>query len=153
MATRVQLRGDRGLATRGSAGASTVQGYPFVATGTITSTAAGTAVTLKSDVEIPAGSQVWVTAVQMLVNGATAWSGGSFTTLSIQDSNGTPVVFFNADAAALTGNAQLGFGTANTTGGAGVVTGGTAGKGLQIKGNANAGAGSAVIVTVSGMVK
>lgn len=155
MATRVQLRGDRGLATRSSAGASTVEGFPFVATATITSTAAGTAVSLKPDTAIPAGSKVYVTNFVAKVNGGTAWSGGSNTIVTIQDTNGTPVVFSTIAVAALTGNAELRPGTSNVTSGAAFYlgTGGTAGCGLVVKGDANAGAGSDLTVTVSGLVK
>ncbi len=124
----------------------------FERTATIVSTAAGTAVALVKDAEVPVGFVPYVTGFIVSVNGGTAWSGGSFTTLALQDSNGSPVSFASIAAAALTGNSSIFPHTSNVTLGAAyrLQSGGTAGKGVQVKGDANAGAGSDAVVTVRG---
>ena len=125
---------------------------PFVATATLTSAAAATPITLLADSLVPSGKKVYVTGFVAKVNGSTAWS--TTANVKIQDSNGTPVVFFTALVAALTGNAEVRPGTSNITSGAAYNqgTGGTAAKGLQIVGDAN-GAGSDLVVTVHGFIK
>lgn len=124
----------------------------FERTATIVSTAAGTAVPLIRDAEVPVGFVPYVTGFSVAVNGSTAWSGGSFTALGLTDTNGTPVSFASVAVAALTSNANVFPHSSNVTLGAAfrLQSGGTAGKGLQAKGDANAGAGSDVVVTVRG---
>lgn len=127
----------------------------FCATATITSTAAGTAVSLVANgasVIIPPDYIAFIQSFRLKVNGATAWSGGTLTKLTIEDNAGTPVPLFDIAVAALTGNALLGPYSANVTPKTPWVlnTGATAGAGLQIIGDHNAGAGSSVVVTVFG---
>lgn len=127
-------------------------GVPFVATATITSAAAATAVTLVPDTAVPAGKKVYVTGFHAKVNGATEWA--TTATVKIQDSNGTPVEFATMAVAALTANALVFPATANITPAAAFTlgTGGTAAKGLVLKGDAN-GTGSDLVVTVTGFIK
>ncbi len=117
---------------------------------TITATGAATAVTLIEDNAVGAGRKVKVLGVYLTVTGATAWSGGSGTILTIQDSNGTPVAFVEFAVAQLTGNAYLVLGSTGVTAKAGLLSqaGGTSGKGLVIKGDAAFGAGSNISVSV-----
>ena len=124
----------------------------FVRTATITSAAAATAVSLVKDVEVPRGFKPYLTDFHAKVDGGTGW--GTTATVKIQDTNGTPVDFVTMAIAALTSNAFVGKTTANVTAEAALAknTGGTAGKGLQIKGNAN-GTGNDLVVTVVGYYK
>lgn len=133
-------------------GTLTEVGVPFTVSGTITSAAAATAVVLLPEASVPAGKKVYVTGFSAKVNGATLW--GTTATVKIQDTNGTPVDFATLAVAGLTANAFLGPYTANVTAEAAfsTFTGGTAAKGLQLKGNAN-GTGSPLVVTVTGIIK
>lgn len=131
---------------------TTEVGVPFTATATITSAAAATAVTLIPDSAVPPGKKVYVTGFVGKVNGATLWA--TTASVKIQDSNGTPVDYFTMLVAALTANAEVRPGTTNVTSEAAynLGTGGTAAKGLRLKGNAN-GTGSSLVVTVTGYIK
>lgn len=133
-------------------GTSAEECVTFTRTATITSAAASVAVSLISDAEVPAGFTPYVTDFIGRVNGTTAW--GTTATVKIQDTNGTPVDFVTFAVAALTSQARVYKGTANVTVENAMAngTGGTASKGLQLKGNAN-GTGSDLIVTVSGFYK
>lgn len=115
-------------------------------TATITSAAAATAVSLLADSQVPSGKKCYLMDFHAKVNGATQWA--TTATVKIQDTNGTPVDFVTMAVAALTANAFVGKFTANVTPEAALVagTGGTAAKGLQLKGDAN-GTGSNLIVT------
>ncbi|TGL39638.1 hypothetical protein EHQ53_14040 [Leptospira langatensis] len=126
-------------------------GIPFVRTVQLTSAAAATPVSIVADSEIPAGYKVYVDHVSVKVNGATNWA--TTANVKIQDTNGTPVDFMTYLVAALTGNAFVGLTSANVTveNALALQTGGTAGKGLQIKGDAN-GTGSTLYVTVYGRI-
>ncbi len=126
----------------------------FSATARIAAAAAGSAIELLPDSNVHEDRRVYILGLFAKVDGATAWSGGSFTELYLQDSNGTPVVFFTAAVAALTANALLVPGVANLTAEDpfALATGGTLNKGLQIVGDADAGAGSDLVVTVFGMI-
>ena len=128
-------------------------GVPFVATATVTSTTSATATSLLPATAVPTGKKVYVTGFVAKVNGATAWTTTS--TVKIQDTNSSAVDFFTIAVAALTGNAELRPGTSNVTSENAYVlgSGSTAAKGLQVKANANAGAGSNLVVTVWGIIK
>lgn len=123
----------------------------FHVTGTITSAAAATAVNIIPASAIPAGKKIYVQGFVAKVDGATEWA--TTATVKIQDTNGTAVDYVTFAVAAMTANAKLVPGTANVTledayceG-----SGGTAEKGLQLKGNAN-GTGSDFKVTVWGVI-
>lgn len=127
-------------------------GIPFVATATITSAAAATAVEIVPDSAVPAGKKIYVTGFHAKVNGATEWA--TTATVKIQDTNGTPVEFATMAVAALTANALVFPMTSNITPAAAFTlgTGGTVAKGLVLKGDAN-GTGSDLVVTVYGFIK
>jgi hypothetical protein len=129
-----------------------VVGVPFSATATLTSAAAGTAVTLLADTAVPAGKKVYITNYFAKVNGATDWT--TTASITIQDTNGTPVVFVTLTASTLNGNEFHGPLSDSATIGSAMAlgTGGTVAKGLVIKGNAN-GAGSNLVVTVTGFIR
>lgn len=122
---------------------------------TITSAAAVTPVSILTDAEVAAfgaTAKVFLSGFVSKVNGATVWA--TTATVKIQDTNGTPVDFVTVDVAAMTANAVILPGTASVTleNAFTLGTGGTAGKGLQIKGDAN-GTGSNYVVTVFAYVK
>lgn len=129
---------------------------------TITALLAGTAVNLLSDATVPASDGVNDVAVgytvilegfRVKVKGTTPWA-TTGTILTIQDTAGQ--VFATIAVAALTANAYLWEFSANVTlDPLFTNTGGrlTLSKGLQIKGDANFGAGSDVIVTVFGYIE
>lgn len=125
----------------------------FARTVTVTPTLAATPVSIIADSEVPRGYAPFVTDMWVRVNGATAWTTAA--TFKIQDTNGTPVDFFTIAIAGLTGNAYLRENTANVTADLAhaLMTGGTAGKGLQTRANANAGAGSPTVVTIEGFYR
>lgn len=125
---------------------------PFHRTATLTSAAAATAVNLLLDAHVPTGQKAYLQGFLVRVNGATGW--GTTATVKIQDTNGTPVDFVTITVAALTNAARVGpwsshvtLETAFASG-----TGGTAVKGLRVKGDAN-GTGSDIIVSVWGVIK
>lgn len=117
------------------------------ATATITSAAAATAVSLIPDSMVGAGEKCYLMGFIGRVNGTTVW--GTTATVKIQDTNSSAVDFVTAAVAALTSQARIYPGTANVTSedAYSLGTGGTAGKGLQLKGNAN-GTGSDFVVSV-----
>lgn len=123
---------------------------PFCVTGTLTSAAAATPVVILPDTSIPTGKKVYVTGVRMKVNGATLWA--TTATVKVQDTSA--VDFVTTTVAALTANAYVSETSANVTAENAMAlgTGGTATKGLQIKGDAN-GTGSNLVVTVFGVIK
>ena len=129
---------------------------PFHGVATLTAAAAGTAVPIIADADVPAGKKIYVTGYRVIVNGATAWTDATATKVSIQDSNSSPVLVVDIAKAGLTGNAIINtVGGTNQTLGANIVagTGLTAAKGLVIKGDANFGAGSDIKVAVFGVIK
>lgn len=126
----------------------------FHVTGTLTSAAAGTAVNLIPDAQVGTGRKVYIHGYISRVNGATNWA--TTTSIKVQDTNGTAVDFVTiaVNAGTTNGNIRTVPGNANVTLEDAFAngSGGTAGKGLQIKGNAN-GTGSDMIVTVWGLIK
>jgi hypothetical protein len=123
----------------------------FERTVTITSAAAGTAVSIVADSEVPAGKKCYVLGFRGQVAGGTLWA--TTATVKVQDTNGTPVDFITVAVAAMTANANIFANTANVTPENAYMrnTGGTAAKGVRLKGNAN-GTGSDFIVTVYGYI-
>ena len=145
-----------GAVTNGKIGSDAVDAvkaavYPWRASATITSAAAATPVSLLADGAVPAGKKVYLLGFVAEVAGGTNWA--TTATVKIQDTNGTPVDFVTMAVAALTGNAIVYPGTANITSEAAFKngTGGTAAKGLQLKGDAN-GTGSNLVVTAWGVI-
>lgn len=145
------------LASPAFTGTPTVNGgkasdVPFVRTCTLTSAAAGTAVHCLADADVGAAQKVYLTYWHLNINGATAWA--TTATCTIQDTNGTPVVFETIAVAAMTGNAFIQAATTNVTNAAAFLmgTGGTVAKGLDVKCNAN-GTGSDAVFTISGFMK
>lgn len=124
----------------------------FTRTVVLTSAAAGTAVSVVADAEVPAGFTPYVTDVSAKVSGGTLW--GTVTSVKVQDTNGTPVDFLTIAVAALAANAFLKPNSSNVTveNAMALNSGGTAGKGLQVKANAN-GTGSDLYVTIVGYYK
>jgi hypothetical protein len=125
-------------------------GTPFRKTVTLTSAAAGTPVNIIPDIEVDSDEKVYVDGFNGRVDGATPWA--TTANVKIQDIDG--VDFVTSLVADLTANARVYKDSANTTfeDAASKGTGGTAGKGLQIKGDAN-GTGSDYIITVWGVIK
>jgi hypothetical protein len=130
----------------------TEQVIHFTRTVTITSAAAVTAVDIIPDAEVPTGFVPFVTDFLGRVNGTTVWA--TTATVKIQDKNGTPVDFVTFAVAGMTSQARLVPGSANVTleNAMSLGTGGTSGKGLQVKGDAN-GTGSDFVLTVRGFYK
>jgi hypothetical protein len=124
----------------------------FVRTVTLTSASAGTAVPVVADSEVPAGYAPYVTDFMARVNGTTPWA--TTATVKVQDTNGSPVDFATIAVAALTSQARIYRSSANVTveDAMSLGTGGTASKGLQVKGDVN-GTGSNLVLTITGFYK
>lgn len=125
----------------------------YLVTKTITSAAAATAVELLPDSYVPAGKKAYLVSFIAQVNGTTAW--GTTATVKIQDKNSSAVDFVTFAVAGMTPQARLVPGSStNTTleNAYSLGTGGTAAKGLQLKGDAN-GTGSDFVVTCEIVVK
>ena len=123
----------------------------FDATGTLTSSAAATPVVLLPASMVPAGFRVVPIAVFMRVDGGTAWA--TTANVKVQDTNDTPVDFVTVQVSALGANARVNIASANVTIEDAVLlgTGGTPGRGVQVRGNAN-GTGSDLRVRVVGYI-
>ena len=130
---------------------------PFVATAALSSgTGAATTATLLPDTSVPAGKKVYVEGFRIVVNGTTAWSGGSFSTVSILNSGtSSPITYAITPVASLTAsNVIYSSGTsAGVQPGFILGTGGAAAKGLIIKADAAATAGSDLVITAFGLIK
>lgn len=125
----------------------------FHVTATMVSTAAATAVELLPASRVPATRKVFLSGYIVTVTGATDWT--TTATVKIQDTNGTPVDFVTIVGTELD-NAEIHYPgvTGDTSENAYKLgTGGTLGKGLQVLGNANAGAGSDIKITAWGVIK
>ena len=127
----------------------------FFETATLTSAAAATAVNILSDARVGAGRKVYLLGYVAKVNGATNWA--TTANIKIQDTNSSAVDFITTtvNAATTNGNVVSFLGSnSNVAAGAGMVPtpGGTLGKGLQVKADAN-GTGSDYVVTVWGIIK
>lgn len=133
---------------------SLAAGIPFDVQATITSTAAGTAVVILPDSWVPTGWIVRINTLFVRVTGSTAWSGGSFTKLFIDDNAGaTSNSFAEVAVANMTGSAILTNSSTGVTIHSGMSDqGGTASVGVRMIGDADAGAGSDVIVRIIGHI-
>jgi len=112
----------------------------------LTSAAAATPVDIILDAEVPTGWKCYLEAYVLKVDGATDWA--TTATIIIQDTDASPVAFVSLDASMLDGDEVHGpwtdsaiFGDAFSE-----QTGGTAGKGTEVVGNAN-GTGSTIKLT------
>jgi hypothetical protein len=121
----------------------------FKKTAKLTSAAAATPVHLLTDAEVGAGNKAYVSKIYFSVDGATDWA--TTTTVTLQDT--AAVVGATVAVAGLVGNAMIDEGNSNVTLGEAIADGDgfTAGKGLDIAGDAN-GTGSDLIVTVFGCI-
>ena len=99
-----------------------------------------------------AAKQIFVEGFAVEVNGATAWT-DSLTYLQLADDNGSALVAARMNTAALTANALIIPGTANTNIGTGFTRGLTAAKNLVLKGDAVANNGSTLNYRVWGRIK
>jgi hypothetical protein len=104
---------------------------------------------LLADLAVPAGKKVLLEGFAVQVNGATAWS-GDLTKLSIQDSNGTPVVFAEIAVGALDASAIFTSSSSEVTPKVGMVSAGTLVKGLVLKSDDAIAAGSNLNVRIWG---
>jgi hypothetical protein len=127
----------------------------FIRTAILKSDAADVAVELLGNDQVGEGKKAYITDIIVKVNGGTAWSGGSFTKLLIQDKNSSPVNFAEIAVAGLTANAVIVKPDGNLTlaNAIALALGGTAWKGVEIVGDDAAGAGSDLHVTVTGYIK
>lgn len=126
----------------------------FYETATITSAAAATPVNIIPDARVGTGRKVYLQGYVTKVDGATNWA--TTGNLKIQDTNGTPVDFvtITVNAATTNGNVETVVGMSNVAmeDAYSEGSGGTAGKGLQVVGDAN-GTGSDMKFTVWGLIK
>lgn len=125
----------------------------FDVSGTITSAAAATAVNILPDARVGPARKVYLTGGLMRVNGATGW--GTTANVKLQDTNSSAVDFITVLVALLTNAARVDFQPkANITleDAFSLNTGGTLGKGLQLKGDAN-GTGSDLYVRCWGWLR
>jgi len=120
----------------------------FTAYGSFVAADSATPVNILTDEEVGDGRQVHITGMTLVVDGEAAWSGGTGTTVSIQDTADVAgATFAVADLKAST-NLSL---TGATLGdGVKLGTGLTAGKGLEIAADAAFTTGSTIRVIVNG---
>jgi hypothetical protein len=140
-----------GDATMTNAGVITTAITPFCVTGTLTSAAAGTAVTFLADALVTGSRKVYIAGFRAIVSGATPWA--TTATVTIQDTSA--VALATIPVALLTAAAVIDEQSSTTIVQATPFaqgTGATAGKGLQLKGDVN-GTGSTLYVTVYGVIK
>lgn len=118
---------------------------------TLTSAAAATAVSVIPEARVGAGRKIYLLDFGAKVNGGTEW--GTTANVKIQDTNSSAVDFVTILQASLTANAELGKFTSGVGEAAMLLgTGGTAGKGLQVKGDAN-GTGSSLTGWVLALIR
>ena len=133
----------------------------------LTSAAATTAVNIIPDTDVTDDRKLYVTGFIVYNSGVTAWTGGSFTNISIQDTSG--VVFVRVKTAGLQGGDYITMasninavddGTLASTSNLNYTNdapllkgeGGTANKGLQVVANALPTAGDTLYVTAWGFI-
>jgi hypothetical protein len=140
------------LQSRGGYDNDGITGRHFHKTVTLTSAAAVTPVEIIPNALVGAAQKIYVQGFVAKNDGATEWA--TTATVKIQDKEATPVDFVTIAVAALTANAKVFPLTANVTNEDAFVegSGGTAGKGLQVAGDAN-GTGSDLKVTVWGVIR
>ena len=121
----------------------------FKKTATLTSGAATTPVSLLTDVEVGSGNKAYVSKIYFSVDGGTAWA----TTANVTLQDTEAVVGATVAVAGLTADAMFDEGDTKVALAAPIADGDgfTAGKGLDIAGDAN-GTGSDLIVTVFGCI-
>lgn len=130
-------------------------GQAFIKTVSLTSAAAGTAVSIITDAEVGDDRKIYITSMLLNVSGATAWTDTTATKVSVKDTSSSPVEAIAIAKAGLTGNANLNLLTANVTLATNLTqgTGLTLGKGLNFVGDAVFAAGSTIYLTVIGIIK
>jgi hypothetical protein len=156
MAKITLSNGDTGLVIRGGINTMMTElysGLSFRSTKTLTSAAASTPVEILSAATVGAGRKAYVTSILLTVNGATAWTDSTGTVVTIQDTNGTPVLGASFAKANLTGNAVQSHLSASVLS-APILTGVgfTTAKGLTISADSDFDAGSDIIATVCGFI-
>ena len=156
MAKIVLANGDTGLTIRGGINTMMTElysGLSFRSVKTLTSAAAATPVEIISAATIGAGRKAYVTSILLTVSGATAWTDSTGTIVTIQDTNGSPVLGATFAKAQLTGNAVLSHLSAGVLS-VPILTGVgfTTAKGLTISADSDFDAGSDIIVTVCGYI-
>jgi len=130
---------------------SNITRIPFRYMATLTSAAAGTAVTI-----LPAFQyyKAFITQMILKVDGATSWTDASSTIVKIQDPNslGAPIIGITVPKAMLLGNAVIFMSTAGLTLGTPVTknVGFGPGEGIEIVADGNFASGSNIVVTLIG---
>ena len=120
----------------------------FSAYGSFVSADSATPISLLTDEEVGTGRQVHITGMTLVVDGAVAWSGGTGSTVIIQDTADVAgVTFAVADLKAST---SLNLTGATLADGVKLGTGLTAGKGIEIAADAAFTTGSTIKVMVNG---
>ena len=116
----------------------------WIASGVLTAAAAATPVHVVPAASVPSGKSVYLLGFIANVRGATPWTDSTGTKVILQDTNGTPVEFYEIAKAALTASASVNMFTANVTAEAGITggIGGTVNKGLDVVADHNFAAGS-----------
>ena len=140
------------IVTEAASGATENVEY-FHETVTLTSAAAATPVNILPDARVGSGRKPYLQGFVSRVNGATNWA--TTANIAIEGTGGTNFVTITVNAATTNGNVRAGFfSNSNVVLDDPVAngTGGTAGEGLQVVGNAN-GTGSDLLVTVWGIIK
>jgi len=125
----------------------------FHETVTLTSAAAATAVNIIPDARVGPSRKVYVMGWVSKVSGATNWA--TTATITIEDTSAVAFSTITVNAATTNGNVVAGpFSNSNVAlnDPMAIGSGGTAAKGLQLKGDAN-GTGSDLKVTVWGVIK
>jgi hypothetical protein len=129
-------------------------GLSFVKTVTLSSALAATPVEIISAATIGTGRKFYVTSILLTVNGSAAWTDSTGTVVTIQDTNGTPVIGASFAKSLLTANTVLSHLSA------GVLlspillgTGFTTAKGLTVSADSNFDAGSDIVITICGVIK
>ena len=119
----------------------------------LTAAAAGTAVPIVANIEIPTGQKFYLSYFIINVNGATAWTDATATKVSIWTTDGTTTELVKVLKAQLTANVINMVNTASLTIDNTVLQGTGVSQGIMIKADANFGAGSDIYVTVFGKIK
>ena len=120
----------------------------FTAYGSFVSADSATAVSILTDAKVGAARQVHITNVLVVVDGAVAWSGGTGSTVIIQDTADVAAATFAV--ADLKASTNLGLASAVVGDGVKLGTGMTVGKGLEIAADAAFTTGSTIKVMVNG---
>lgn len=127
---------------------------PFSATVTLAAASAGTPQHVVPVASVPAGMKVYVTDIQIAVNGATPWADATGVGVNLQDTNGAPVVGAAFAKAGLLANALISKFSASCVLSAAVLLGSgfTTAKGLDLVADKNFTTGSDVVATITGYI-